>query len=840
MLGGCPGDDDGNPDIDTGPDMDAAVDAPEPTECDPLPEAFEPGAGTPHADPLGSAAGEARVGLLTEDMIPAPEADDLHTWEPGDFVLANDRVAVVIDANRPSDGYDPWGGKPNGVARVEGGALVEPAAFNELLIGVGRYTFEPSSVAVHDDGSGDAIVRAVGTLHPIPFVDDLARAFAPQDYPGFGFMVDYRLSPDSDFVDVTYHVRNEEVSGTSAPPMFLIFQTKRMPAFGPEVGFDVAAGDYAWMGFADEDATSYIVEPPEEVSLVLEISGAIVLQGSRYRIAECANTEQPYYRLHIGGRGHNGAMQALWRSNDVATQTLSGVVRDADGNPMPGVRVHAETADAYLTRTLTDETGNYSLDVPADVTPELRAFRYGEHFSDPVSSGDITMPAIGFIEVNALDASDNPMPVRVQVKPSGAAAPRAGARYGEPTHSQRTHAVYPLDGHTVLPVLPGMQQVVVSRGYEYEMFDSDVMVNAGETVSLDVVLDRVVDTTGVMCADYHIHTDRSPDSEDPALFKLASAIGDGLEIPCRSDHEWVYEWDDLAVAQGMGDFVFGVTSLELTTFAWGHFGVVPVDPRPMVNGGAVPWVDRTPEMVFEEVNSLPDDPVLIINHPRGAVISSYFTAVDYDPVTGEIGNPDLWNENFGAIEVFNDDSYDEAGAVIDDWYSFLNQGRRVWAVGSSDSHSVMGGSPVGYPRTCLEVGVDTPAELRAGGGAALVRDTTRAGAFTVSGGLYLTVEGRDGVGPGGEITGAMATETFRVTVQAASWIGAEEVEVIVDGDVVQTLPITPGTDVIRFQEDVEVTGGSWVVFHARGAGTLAPVHPGRTPFAVSQPIFMVR
>ena len=29
-------------------------------------------------------------------------------------------------------------------------------------------------------------------------------------------------------------------------------------------------------------------------------------------------------------------------------------------------------------------------------------------------------------------------------------------------------------------------------------------------------------------------------------------------------------------------------------------------------------------------------------------------------------------------------------------------------------------------------------------------------------------------------------------------------------------------------------------FHARGAGTLAPVHPGRTPFAVSQPIFMVR
>jgi hypothetical protein len=29
---------------------------------------------------------------------------------------------------------------------------------------------------------------------------------------------------------------------------------------------------------------------------------------------------------------------------------------------------------------------------------------------------------------------------------------------------------------------------------------------------------------------------------------------------------------------------------------------------------------------------------------------------------------------------------------------------------------------------------------------------------------------------------------------------------------------------------------SWVVFHAKGDKDLAPVHPGRTPFAVSNPI----
>jgi hypothetical protein len=31
---------------------------------------------------------------------------------------------------------------------------------------------------------------------------------------------------------------------------------------------------------------------------------------------------------------------------------------------------------------------------------------------------------------------------------------------------------------------------------------------------------------------------------------------------------------------------------------------------------------------------------------------------------------------------------------------------------------------------------------------------------------------------------------------------------------------------------------NWVVFHAKGEGDLAPLHPGRKPFAVSNAVFL--
>ena len=129
-----------------------------------------------HAAPLAAAPGEARAGRLTEGDIPA-DPEDLLVWRAGDWVLANEHIAVVVEDVGTSDGYEVWGGKVIGLARVEGGAMVEPADFNEIIWGSGRFTNEVTSVGVLNDGSDGeaAVVRAIGPMRAIPFVDVFAR-----------------------------------------------------------------------------------------------------------------------------------------------------------------------------------------------------------------------------------------------------------------------------------------------------------------------------------------------------------------------------------------------------------------------------------------------------------------------------------------------------------------------------------------------------------------------------------------------------------------------------------------------------------------------------------------
>jgi hypothetical protein len=323
------------------------------------------------------------------------------------------------------------------------------------------------------------------------------------------------------------------------------------------------------------------------------------------------------------------------------------------------------------------------------------------------------------------------------------------------------------------------------------------------------------------------------------------------------------------------------------------------------DSGAVEILEPVP--VFNEARSRPGSPEVIIFHPRerpgtgggfGSISGgSYFMGVgtlagiqaantggvDYDPLTDMILREDIdpatwWDTEFKAVEVFNDSSFEEnrrnvdriyddedLGDVlgtVDDWFGLLNSQERdgVFAVGSSDSHSVMSGSPVGYPRTCLFVDTDDPEVLRADSGTPQrLKGLVRSGRAVINGGMYVTAAAASsGEGPGQTVRGA-GPYLIDVQVQAPLWVGnVELIEmwVSVNGAVSSTEIVSapdPDLDngsVLRFSESVEVPDGAdWVVFHARGVydprirsrseqpQTLEPVHPDRLPFGVTNPIF---
>ena len=803
-----------------------------------------------HADPFGAkAAGQARAGKIRDasQIVQGPLAR--HKVRIGDFALANDRIAVYIEAEGRANGYAPFGGDILAIEPVsEDGKPKGISQYGETLVALSRQTVKPDKVSVIADGSDGkaAIVRVSGVLTNIPFLDTF-KALSQAEY-GFPAAIDYVLEPGSEKLLYRLSLANTtaEVVDFANLQRVGFFQAARSKTFTEAKGFAPAEGENPWVAF-DSGDSAFLVRAAEgrPIRSELVVSGFHLFSVQGLSAQACEKKTVDYLEIATGAPGIDGLLEAKRRAyGEAPWRELRGVLREEGGGPLGGALIHATGPDGkYLTRATTNEQGEYVLHVPhapVSLTPTLKgwAIPAATAVSDGAATADLTLPKRATIEVKATDAvTGEPLPVRVQVIPASAPVP-APATFGLREEANgRLWQDYAVTGTTVLPVPPGPHRVIVSRGYEYELLDTSVTADPATPAVVEAKLRRSVDSSGVMCADFHIHSFYSADSSDPVDDKVKGAIADGLDIPVSSEHEWIIDFQPVIQRLGLTKWAFGMPSEELTTFTWGHFGVVPIYPREDApNNGAVDWVGKKPGEFFRQVNDLPEKPVLVVNHPSGTGFEAYFSAAGFNRATAS-GDPELWSDAFGAIEVFNDSDFEKnRNASVADWFALLNAGKTYWAAGNSDSHDQRT-SPVGYPRTCLRFGHDDPTKLTP----EIVRDVLRSGAATVSGGLYITAEGPGGIGPGGNA----AAGNYQVVVQSPSWISATSLEVIVDGVTTATLPLTavsssePGK---RYEATVDVAPAQssarhWVVFHAKGDGDLSPVHPGRKPFAVTNPIF---
>ena len=816
-----------------------------------------------HPEPLRSSPSEARAGRLAAADLPEVSSG-LITWHAGDFVIANSKIALVIEDVGDSDLYDPWGGRPVGLARIDHGQMIEPNNFGELFLLTGRSTLVTDSVSVVNDGKDGkpAILRARGRLHPLPFFENLIAPVFRDPWTDIEAAIDYELAPGAEHVDVRLRYASSRAELTTVPStLHAVMYTERTPSFQPNKGFDATLDRAPYLALVDDRATSWAYLPGEgTLGSSLSASGFLGAFSPGFTMPACGTLDRLHAQIAIGGPGLDGAVAAAAAARDVPLRVITGTVTRGKVS-IPGAHVHAVDADGnYLTRALTDDRGQFTLHVPpaADVT--LTTYKRGDqvvtvHAGTALEAPAIDLPAVGTLRVVATEAGE-PRPVRIQIVPAtGTELPAVPANYGEePVTDGRLEVRYAMTGDTTFTLPPGQWEVIVSRGYEYELTRQTVTITAGAASRVDAVLDHVVDTTGIQCGDFHVHTWRSNDSGDDAERKVAQAVADGLELPVRSDHEWVGDFRAEIVQLGVEGYAAGFGSIELTSFeVWGHMGVFPLTPHPdEVNAGApkwqtfptaaspeLPFETLSPPKVFDAVRARPEAPVVIINHPRGP--TNYFGYVGYDPATGLADSVADWDTRFTLVEVFNnsDWSSNRAGTVVD-WFGLLRAGRKVFAVGSSDSHR-MSASPVGYPRTCLALGTDDPRQLTAG----MVRDALAAGHSTISGGIYVTA--RIGAAePGDTTTGAGSPMLVNVTIQAASWVDVDAIDVVVDGETVDTVPILPADadpahPEVRWRGQlaigVRATGG-FVVIAAYGDHALDPVHPGHRPFGVTNPIFV--
>jgi len=851
---GCGDGRSGDPDggLPDGGDADADADAEVCPELDP----FDSGDDGVTDLTLPPATGNAVAGRITsEDQL-------LRGLKPkgkvGDFLLANEHVALVIEDARASDGYGTGGGEILDVDLVGPDGALGESRFNELLMGVFAEVIEADDVSVLADGSdgGAAIVRVKGRLAPVWLLEECCEFLFPR-FLRLPAALDYVLEPDAESVSLRITVRNDTtVVDQVAAFLTVVIAGDGMVRYAHGVGFDEGAdfGTQDFLGFVGERISyAWVVDRTRPLTFMISEGGVHIYQTPGELLPECGDSVFDLGQLVVA-EGDTSRLEAAIRRvrGEEALAAIVGQVTETDGTPVAGARVHATSSEGeYLGMARADAEGRYRIELPSGdalvqawIENRWPTEQTAAHLGGLDVTADLAFGPAGMLAWVVRDGDGTEIPAKVSVIPVGRDAPAAPDELGEPDHPYGAviHD-FSLPGTNERRLTAGTYRVVASRGYEYETAEVEVEVVADETALAELTLVRSVDTTGWLCGDFHIHTMYSPDSNDLATWKVAAAASVGLELPVSTDHRYRSDLQPVAEDLGLTEWLQWIPGHEITTVTYGHFNEYPVAILPdEPNMGATEWVGRTAPELFQAVSDLPEEPILQINHPRsGSAMGGYFVYAGLDPDTAEVTNPDGWSTDFDAIEVFNGSGWtSNRDDTVRDWFGLLNHGVLVPAIGNSDSHNAEW-SDVGYPRTYLDLGTDAPAEVTE----EMLRDAVRAGRCVVSGGLFITARTDDGVGPGGVADASDGSTMLHVRVQAPVWMDADHAEVIVDGVTTESVELDESTEdpenpVVRLDRDVELelSEDAWVVVAAWSDGTLDPATRGQQPFGVTNPIYL--
>lgn len=561
--------------------------------------------------------------------------------------------------------------------------------------------------------------------------------------------------------------------------------------------------------------------------------------------------------------------------SDAECQSFVGRVEEAEtGAPLDGVHVTtlemrdgAPTART-VTNARTDEAGLFELCLPPGPGAVLlgqdgRPYAGGGRVPQPVAievgnapqPGQLdhvfVLPQTARLQLTVVDTEGAPIPARATVlgiDPSPPDARLDGDGF-DPLPPGVIAMADTADGRIELLVEPGEIDLVVTRGIEWSMHREQKRLDPGETWEIEVALHHVVDTTGFLSGDFHVHAAPGPDSTVTYERRAINMAAEGVDVIVATDHAFVTDYSPTIERLGLETELTSLPGQEITTFASGHFGgfPLPVDDSP--NRGAVNWVGLDPVGIAEEVHRRSPDGIFQVMHPRAIPApggGNYFSLIDlrFDesgPITGPNAiNPiDVrllpaarWlDRSFNAMEVVTFANVQG----LSDWMNLLNAGWRLTATGNSDTHTRwVEGS--GYARNLVQVGVDQDSVERfsADGFVTAVRE----GRNSVALGAFVDIvvaPDSDAASMGDVYDASTGTPVpVRVRVQTPAWLAIDRIALYVGGALTEERRVTPTLVAVDGggarhesveQFEVETDADSWVAAVVTSEQSLYPLLP---------------
>lgn len=776
--------------------------------------------------------------------------------------------------------------------------------FREFFPLVGFRVNGAATIEVINDGSDGkkAVLRVTGSdkkMGVLDVIDNLASDL------GSIIRTDYILEPDVPWMKVRTEVENTKntpLDGILVGDFVSFGGPSRI--FRPEGGFTGEPIDLSALISTGRGASyGYTVGTGMVTVPYQELNSAITVIGAGFSVPP--KSKASFDRFLVVGRGDVASvLDSVQAIRSIQTDTLGGTVVDEAGGPLADALVtvfKVGEADPMgdgkaLTQAVTGPDGSYSLDLPpgsydvvASASGRLRVMK--ENVDITQFNADFKMDAAGEVGLDIQERDEKGDSLgHIPAKVSFQCLEGGEAPWAELNESERhglCDVLFTATGGGQFPVKPGQYKVVVSRGIEYEKVTIESLeVKAGETVWIEEKLHRSLDTTGYLSGDFHQHTLGSLDAEVDHVDKVVENLAEGVELAAVTDHDNITSYEQAISSLGAWDRITSVTGDEVTHESKGHFNIF----QPSGEGdelypylGAKLFSGKSIVALLTDLLTIPGVEWIQMNHPRS--YSAYLSWIRYDPVGGtSLSTEEAMAWDFDSIEVqgslgtpdmFTVDSDPDIQSqakygssdipVLRDWFSMLNQGLTVCAMGNSDAHNRNEG--VGYSRNFLRLGTDSPS----GVAFADIMAAVFAQRNVVSNGPFIRLMVKQADGP--DFVERMGHEemvkpvdgdvTVDLTLRAASWVDLSRLEVYgngrplhlteVAGVLLQNeipedtdplwvpipLPNTTPTEVERLRTMVHLYPkvDTWYVFLVRGGQSLSPVG-NDTPYAYTNPLYV--
>ena len=433
------------------------------------------------------------------------------------------------------------------------------------------------------------------------------------------------------------------------------------------------------------------------------------------------------------------------------------------------------------------------------------------------------------ITLQVRDTEGAPLPARVHVVDGNGASWPAGpdstafAYYG----STYMRAYFYTAGDDTIPLVPGTTRIAISHGFEYAPFRT--VMNLHSDTTLVVTLPRLIDlnSMGWFSGDAHVHTHHPPvDYQIDAQDSHFLAGVEGVNMTWLLDNGYNFRGGADPASSAAATLYY---STEFRNQAYGHVALLGLKDS-LTYGCCLPPEAAYPMLTDLRAEWSPEaDEAMSLCHP---INGANFYDDNGWPAWGLAREIPVLAAN-GTLDVYDIASYGNLNDVqVKDWYALLNCGFQVPAGGGTDSRidsyfiKPMGG----YRSYVREPGPsNTPSDYVLG---------LRAGRSFVTNFPFILDFTVNGVEAGSEVLVSGPSVSAAVHFRVFSVVGVQTAKVIRNGEVVQTVNLTPsiGATDQTIDTTIQLDRSSWVAVRVDGT-TNNPVAASPALFAHTSPVY---